>query len=143
MEQPTTYFEQPGGEENTVKTLALAKHRADALGIKTFVVASTTGATAVKAIDALKGSKIIIVTHACGYRGPNTQELTEENRKIVEGKGGIICTAAHALGGIQRALAPATSGGPPPPSHAIGDVAAMTLRMFGQGTKVACEIAAM
>jgi len=32
---------------------------------------------------------------------------------------------------------------PPAPSSAIGDVVAMTLRMFGQGMKVACEIAAM
>ncbi len=110
MELSTTYFEKPGGEENTVKTFVLAKARADALGIKTFVVASTTGATAVKAMDALKGYKIIIVTHAAGYCEPNSQEFTEENRKIVEKKGGIIVTAAHALGSIQRALAPPTTG---------------------------------
>ena len=94
-------------------------------------------------MDALKGYKIIIVTHAAGYREPNSQEFTEENRKIVEKKGGIIVTAAHALGSIQRALAPPTPGGPHPPSHAIGDVVAMTLRMFSQGTKVCCECAAM
>jgi hypothetical protein len=143
MELKTVYFEKPGGEENTAKTLALAKQRAEALGIKTFVVASTTGATAVKAVDALKGYKVIIVTHTAGFHLPNTQEFTDENRKIVEGKGGIIVTAAHALGGIHRALGPAGTGGPPSPSQAIGDVAAMTLRMFSQGTKVACEIAAM
>jgi hypothetical protein len=143
MELMTTYFEKPGGDENTARTFELAKQRADELGIKTFVVASTTGATAVKAVDALKGCKVIVVTHAAGYRGPNTQEFTEENRKIVEGKGGAIVTAAHALGSIQRALAPAGDGKPPAPSHAIGDVVAMTLRMFSQGTKVACEIAAM
>jgi hypothetical protein len=143
MELTTTYFEKPGGEENTVKTLALARQRAEALGIKTFVVASTTGATAAKAVDALKGFKIIIVTHTAGFREPNTQEFTEENRKIVEAKGGIIFTATHALGGIQRALATAGPGGPWPPSHAIGDVVAQALRIFGQGMKVACEIAAM
>lgn len=143
MELKTVYFEKPGGEENTAQTLALAKQRADALKIKTFVVASTTGATAVKAVVALKGYKVIIVTHTAGFREPNTQEFTEENRKSVEGKGGIIVTAAHTLGGIQRALSPAAAGGPPAPSHAIGDVVAMALRMFSQGTKVACEIAAM
>jgi uncharacterized protein len=143
MELKTVYFEKPGGEENTVKTLALAKQRADALGIKTFIVASTTGATAVKAVDAFKDYKVIIVTHTAGYHLPNTQEFTEENRKIVEDKSGIIVTAAHTLGGIQRALATPTEGKPPAPSQAIGDVVAMALRMFGQGTKVACEIAAM
>jgi hypothetical protein len=40
MERATVYFEKPGGEENTSRTLALAKARADELGIKTVVVAS-------------------------------------------------------------------------------------------------------
>jgi hypothetical protein len=140
MEQKIVYFEKPGGEENTVKTLSLAKTRAEQLGIKTVIVATTEGKTAVKAMDVFKDFKVIAVTHVEGFMGPNTQELTPENRKAIESKGGIILTTAHALGGIQRALA-ATM--PPPPSHAIGDVAAMTLRMFGQGMKVACEIAAM
>jgi uncharacterized protein len=140
MEQKITYFEKPGVEENTVKTLALAKAHAEQLGIKTIIVATTEGNTAARAVEVFKGFKVIAVTHVEGFMGPNTQELTAENRKVIESKGGIILTAAHALGGIQRALA-ATM--PPPPSQAIGDVAAMTLRMFGQGMKVACEIAAM
>jgi len=140
MEQKIVYFEKPGGEENTVKTLALAKVRAEALGIKTIVVASTVGGTAVKAVDVFKGYKVVVVTHVAGMREPDTQEFTEENRKAVEKKGGIILTAAHALGGIQRAL---SNTMPAPPSSAIGDIVAMTLRMFGQGMKVACEIAAM
>jgi uncharacterized protein len=140
MEQKITYFEKPGGEENTVKTLALAKTRAEQLGIKTFIVATTEGKTAVRAVDVFKGYKVIIVTHVEGFREPNVQELTLENRKAIESKGGIIVTTAHALGGLQRAMSSTT---PAPLSHAIGDVAAMTLRMFGQGMKVACEIAAM
>ena len=143
MEQKTVYFEKPGGDENTAQTFALAKQRADELGIKTFLVASTVGNTAVKAVDALKGYKVIIVTHAEGYRGPNTQELTDENKKIVEEKGGIVLTTTHALGGIHRALGVSTDGKPPAPTSAIGDIAALTLKMFSQGTKVACEIAAM
>ncbi len=141
MDQKTVYFEKPGGEENTAKTLVLAKTRAKALGIKTIVVASTVGDTAVKAVNAFKGFKVIIVTHVAGMREPNTQEFTEDNRKIVEKKGGILVTAAHAFGAIHRSLGP--TGGPPAPSSAIGDIVAMTLRNFGQGMKVACEIAAM
>ena len=141
MELKTVYFEKPGGEENTAKTLALAKARAVALGIKTVVVASTVGDTAVKAVNVFKGYKVIVVTHVAGMREPNTQEFTEENRKIVEKKGGIIVTAAHAFGAIHRSLGAA--GGPPIPTSAIGDIIAMTLRTFGQGMKVACEIAAM
>ena len=141
MELKTVYFEKPGGEENTVKTLALAKARADELGIKTVVVASTVGGTAVKAVEVFKGFKVVVVTHVTGMREPDTQEFTEENRKIVEKKGGIILTAAHAFGAIHRALG--ATGGPPVPTSAIGDIIAMTLRTFGQGMKVVCEIAAM
>jgi hypothetical protein len=141
MEQKTVYFEKPGGEENTAKTLALAKARAEVLGIKTVVVASTVGGTAVKAVDVFKGYKVVVVTHVTGMREPNTQEFTEDNRKIVEKKGGIILTTAHAFGAIHRALG--ATGAPPIPTSAIGDVIAMTLRTFGQGMKVVCEIAAM
>jgi len=141
MESKIVYFEKPGGEANTDKTLSLAKKRAEELGIKTIVVASTVGKTAAKAVGVFKGYKVIVVTHVTGFRESNTQEFTEENRKIVEGKGGIILTTTHAFGGVHRALAP--PGGPPAASLAMGDVIAMTLRMFGQGMKVACEIATM
>jgi hypothetical protein len=141
MELKITYFEKPSGAENTEKTLALAKARAKELGIKTIVVASTVGSTAVKAIDTFKGFKVIVVTHVTGMREPNTQEFTEENRKIVEEKGGIVVTAAHAFGAIHRSLG--ATGGPPIPTSAVGDIIAMTLRNFGQGIKVVCEIAAM
>lgn len=141
MELKTTYFDKPGGDENTARTLALAKQRADELGIKTVVIASTVGKTAVKAVDVFKGYKVIVVTHTDGFREPNTQEFTDENRKIVEGKGGIILTTTHAFGGIHRALN--RGDGPPAPLPVIGDAIAMTLRTFGQGTKVALEIAAM
>jgi hypothetical protein len=140
MELKANYFKKPGGVENTEKTLALVRVRAKELGIKTIVVASTVGGTAVKAVNTFKGFKVIVVTHVAGFREVNAQEFTGENRKIVESKGGIILTAAHAFGGIHRAL---SSTMPPAPSSAIGDVVAMTLRMFGQGMKVACEIAAM
>jgi hypothetical protein len=141
MESKITYFDKPGGEENTVATLALAKERADELGIRTIVVASTVGGTAVKAMDVFQGYKVIVVTHVTGMREPDTQEFTEENRKIVENKDGLIITASHAFGGIHRSLG--AKGAPPIPSIAIGDIIAMTLRNFGQGMKVVCEIAAM
>ncbi len=140
MERKIVYFERPGGEENTKNTLALAKIRADELGIKTVIVATTEGKTAAMAVKVFKGFKVVAVTHVEGFGGPNTQELTAENRKAIEDGKGIILTTTHALGGIQRSLATSM---PPPPSHAIGDVTAMALRMFGQGMKVACEIAAM
>ena len=140
MESTTFYFEQPG-EINREKTLELAKLRADALGIKSIVVASTIGKTGVLAVQVFKGYKVIVVTHVFGFREPNTNEFLDKNREFVENHGGIVLTAAHAFGGLQRALAP--EGTHPHPGLAMGDVIAMALRTFGQGTKVALECAAM
>lgn len=139
MEKNIVYFEKPG-DGNTDKALALAKARADELGIKTVVVATTEGKSGAKAVSVFKGFKVIVVTHVEGFREANVQEVTPENRKTIEAGKGIIVTAAHAFGGLQRALATTM---PPPPSQAIGDVIANALRVFGQGMKVACEIATM
>ena len=54
MEAKTLYFEK-AGIENTETTLKIAKKRAEELGIKTIVIASTVGDTAVKAMDVFKG----------------------------------------------------------------------------------------
>ena len=141
MEAKTVYFEEPG-DVNTKTALALARQRAEELSIKTILVASTSGKTAVKAMDVFQGLRVIVATHSTGFREADTQEFTEENRKIVESQGGIMLTAAHAFGGISRAFrqseipqAPAT--------YVVGDLIASTLRVFSQGVKVACEIAVM
>jgi len=141
MELKTTYFENPG-VDNTDEVLHIVRKRAEELGIKTILVASTTGYTAVKAMEILKGFRVIIVTHSPGFKGPNTQEFTEENRKIVESKGGIILTTTHAFGGLSRSM---RQGDIPEAkrTYVVGDMVAMTLRVFGQGMKVVCEIAVM
>jgi uncharacterized protein len=142
MELKTVYFEKPG-KENTDSTLELARERGAALGIKTFVVASSTLTTALKAVDVFKGCKVVVVTHCAGYLEKNPREFEEESRKIVENKGGVIVMAAHAFGAIHRSLNTNAPGTPIPVSNNIGDIIAMAYRTFGQGIKVACEIAAM
>jgi hypothetical protein len=136
MELKTTYFENPG-KENTEEVLRIVRQRAEELGIKTIVIATTTGDTAVKAMDALQGLKVIVVTHVAGMRGPNTQEFTEESRKIVESKGGVVFTTAHTFSGLSAALHKKFN------TYIIGDIVANTLRILGQGLKVVCEIAVM
>ena len=136
MELKMVYFEKPGGE-NTEAVLRIARQRAGELGIKTILVASTRGDTAVKAMEVLKGFRVIVVSHSTGMREPDTQEFTEENRKVVESKGGTVLTTTHALAGVSRALRNKTN------TSAIGDIIADVLRIFGQGMKVACEIAMM
>ena len=136
MELKTTYFEQ-SGRENTEAVLHIARQRAEELGIKTIVVASSTGDTAVKAMDVFQGLRVIIVTYVTGFRTPNTQEFTEANRGNVESKGGIMVTATHAFAGLSRAMRNKYN------MYVLGEVIADTLRIFGAGTKVACEIAMM
>jgi len=141
MESKTVYFDEPGAV-NTTETLRLARQRADELGIKTMLVASTSGETAVKAMDVFQGLRVVVVSHSTGFIEANMQEFTEENRKIVESKGSTILTAAHAFGGICRAM---RQGEVPPfnATYVVGDIIAHTLRLFGNGVKVACEISLM
>ncbi len=136
MELKTVYFAKPG-RENTDEVLRITKRRAAELGIKTVLVASTRGDTAVKAIDALKGLRVIAVTHLTGFREPNIQELTEENKKIFESKGGTVLTTTHTFSGISRAVREKFN------TYVIGDIVANTLRIFGEGMKVVVEIAMM
>ena len=136
MEAKTVYFDKPGSE-NTEAVLRIAIQRAEELGIETIVVASTTGDTAVKAMDALGRFKVIAVSHVTGFQGPDIQEFTEENKKIVESKGGVILTTAHAFGGISRAMRNKHN------MYLLGEIIADTLRIFGEGMKVTCEITLM
>lgn len=136
MEAKTVYFENKG-EENTDEVLRLARQRADELGIKTIVVASTRGVTAAKAVAVFEGLRVVVVTHPTGYLGPNTQEFTQENRQIVESKGGVMLTTGSPFGGLSNAMWKKFN------TSVAGDIARNTLRIFGQGTKVACEIAMM
>ena len=136
MEAKTVYFENTG-KENTEEVLRIAKQRAEELGIKTILVASTSGSTAVKAMEAFKGLRVIVVSHVTGFREPNVQQFTEENRKVVESKGGIVLTTTHAFGGLSKAMRNKYN------MYVWGEVIADTLRIFGHGTKVACEIALM
>ena len=136
MEAKITYFDQPG-KENTDETLRLAKLRAEELGIKTILVASTTGYTALRAIELFKGAKIVAVSHFTGMMEPNTQELSQESRRKVASAGGEVLTATHTFSGLGRAMRKKFK------MYLFEEAVANTLRLFGQGMKVVVEIAAM
>jgi hypothetical protein len=136
MEGKIVYFDKPG-IDNTEEVLRIAKLRAEELGIKSIVVATTVGGTAVRAVEVFDGMRVIAVTHVTGMREPNVQEFTDENRQKVESQGGIVLTTAHAFTGIDGAMRKKFR------MFLLGDVIANTLRIFGQGMKVVCEIALM
>jgi len=141
MEKKINYFEALT-RENTAKTFELALERGNELGINTYVVATTTGWTAVEASKAFEGKNLIIVSHCYGSREADQWLFKDENLKIIKEKNIPIVTAAHAFGGITRSMNQMAIQAAPT-AYVIGDIVANTLRMFGQGTKVVVEIACM
>jgi hypothetical protein len=136
MEAKIVYFAEPG-RKNTDEVLRLASRRAEELGIKTILVASTTGDTALKAMEVFKGARIVAVSHFTGMRAPNTQEFTEENRQKLLSAGVPLLTTTHTFSGLGRAMRKKFK------MYLFEEVVANTLRLFGQGMKVVCEITLM
>jgi len=132
----STYFDTRG-PDCTVETLRLALARAEALGIRDIIVATTRGETGVRAAQVFQGYNLVVVTHSAGFAQPNTQELTDEGRATIERLGGRILTAQHAFGGVGRAVRKKLG------TYELEEIVAYTLRVFGEGIKVAAEIALM
>jgi hypothetical protein len=131
------YFEKTG-RDNTRDVLEAVSKRARQLGIRTVLVATCSGKTAMEAIDHL-GPEIqtIAVTHYTGFVRPDHQEMKDETRRILESKGVQVLTCQHAFGGVGRGIRRQLN------TYQVDEIMAYTLRIFGQGTKVAVEIALM
>jgi uncharacterized protein len=130
MDANIVYFENAKAE-NTEVTLSLTKVRLSALGIKKLVLASTTGATARKAVEFFKDTdvKLIIVPHQFGFRetNPFPPELVTSLRQS-----GHEVHFATMLFHTDELYG---SGNP----TALANV----LRCFSEGTKVCFEIVLM
>ncbi len=136
MEARIVYFDDPE-KDYADEVFAVARRRAEELNIKTIIIASTKGNTAVKAVDALKGSRVIVVAHAFGFDDIGSQPFSKTNRKKVASKGGITLTATHVFASIGRAMRNKFN------MYGTEEVIANTLRLFGHGMKVICEITMM
>jgi len=132
----SVYFDKPG-PQNTDRTLSLAKARADELGIRTILVATTRGETGRKAAEIFAGYHLVAVTHSTGFVRPNVQELTDENRAAMLAAGMEILTCQHAFGGVGRAVRKKLN------TYQLEEIIAFTLRNFCEGMKVVCEMALM
>ena len=130
------YFEK-AGKINTKAALKLAFERARELGIDEVVIPSTSGATGFAALELNPGCRITVVTYHCGFREPFQKVMPDEARSDLEKRGAAVVSATHALSGVERSLAKKHGG-----IHPVL-VIADTLRLFGQGTKVAVEVAIM
>jgi uncharacterized protein len=131
------YYRRPG-KGNTRDALETAGRRAGELGIKTVLVPTVSGETALTAGEVLGGKvQIVAVTHVAGFDEPNIQEMSTDNRRRLESAGVVIFTGQHAFGGVGRAVRNKLG------TYQVDEIMAFTLRTFGQGTKVAVEIALM
>lgn len=128
------YFDRPG-EQNTDACISLVRESLER-GIRHVVVATTSGETGLRMSRALQGTSanLVAVSHSAGFKGPNTQELDPEKAREIEKAGGRLHTGTILTHSLEVALTQ-THGGIYP-----GMLIAQTLRRFGQGSKVACEI---
>ena len=139
-----TYFRYCG-EVNTEKVLRGAKKRCEELGIDEIVIASETGRSALKAVDAFRGTKtkIIVVTHypatTWGPKGDipiglMREEYSETRKKLLE-NGVKIVQGSRPFAPPSRSIKwefPTPEG-----------ILDKTLEIFGAGTKIAIEAAVM
>lgn len=138
MERKVIYFEKAGAE-NTATCLEIAKKAIVDEGYRHIVVASTTGETGLLFSKALKESpvNIVVVTHSFGFKNPNTSEMPDDVRKKIEANGAKVFTGSMLTHSIETAFSAKFSGLYPTL------IVANTLRRFGEGAKVCCEIVMM
>ena len=80
-ETPVLYFNEPGPRD-TGQVLECVRRRAKELNIKVVLLASVSGATALKARQILgPGIHIIAVSHVTGFVKPDHQEMPAEVRQ--------------------------------------------------------------
>jgi hypothetical protein len=136
MKYEISYWNKPG-KRNTDKTIDLALKRAKQLKIKYFVVASCSGATTKKLLKKGKNIKIVSVSHHAGFYKPGKCEMNKKTEEFLRKKGVAVYTGTHFFGGLGRAIRFKFGGLEPE------ELVANTLRIFGEGVKVAIEIAIM
>jgi hypothetical protein len=138
MEKKIVYFERPG-KENTSACLEVVKNALIEREYRHIVVASTTGSTGLLFSESLrdKGLNLVVVTHSAGFKGPNTFEIPVETLEKIRANGGRIYTGTILTHSIETSLNARYSGIYP------AMIIAQSLRRFGEGTKVCCEIVMM
>ena len=141
MESKIYYFEKKG-TQNTDKVFEIVKKVADEKNITDIVLASTSGATAVKAMKVLDPKKynLVAVTHASGFVKGKHQELLDENKTLLLENQVKIVTGVHALSGIARSYKADIK----PPMWTFSNLIGRTFRsILGDGFKVCLEVCLM
>ena len=133
-------FFDKAGSQNTAAVIDLALKRAQELNIKNIVVASNQGSTMKKLLEKNGGKhnlNLVCVTHHNGFAKPGENEMDPATRKDLVEQGVQVLTTTHFFAGADRAIRNQFGGVYP------AEIMAQTLRIFGQGVKVALEITIM
>ena len=135
MKASITYFKS-SGKNNTADTMNIAKARAQELGIKNIVVASTHGYSALCAAEIFAGMDVELIAVCISPTFDDMGwKMSQEERSKLKAAGVKVITSLHAFAdgvteGLYGEITP-------------GNIIANTLRLLSQGTKVAVEISIM
>jgi hypothetical protein len=131
------YFNEPG-EENTKWVIEAVSRRLDAGGITKVVIASTSGKTAVEFARSLKGKAELVCVSEAPYRrewGEQWPCLQQKSRRELEKLGVAIIDKAPYV--FHSSVLDSARWSDVFPERLVKE----TLYSFGQGMKVAVEIA--
>ncbi len=134
-----TYFEEQGNDY-TDELIRAVRDKLEATDdIKRILIASSTGASALKLYEAVEefGVEIINVTHNMGFSAPNEADISQEMIEKLEDVGIRTFIGSHAFSGAARGVTNKYGG------YSPLDIVADTLRMFSHGVKVSAEISIM
>jgi uncharacterized protein len=136
-EKKIYYFDKPGAE-NTGDAARFAIERAKENGIKTILVASTSGKTAEIFHVAMKGSglDLLVVTHVVGFTKPGEWEFAPNTATHLRSEGVMIVTGTHTLSGLERAISRSQKLGGSSRTEVIAETLRRTVAI---GLKVAVE----
>jgi hypothetical protein len=136
-EKITYYFDKPGAE-NSADAARFAIGRAKDSGIKTILVASTSGKTAEIFWKAVKGTGIdlIVVSHVVGFTRPGEWEFDPAIATRLRSEGVAIITGTHTLSGLERAISRSAKLGGSSRTEAVAEALRRTVAV---GLKVAVE----
>jgi len=131
-----TYFTKPG-KHNTEKTIDIALDYAKKNNIKTILIASATGTSALELKKKSQNESIVCVTYSEAVSYEDELKEFKKNQPALEEEGIRIVKATHAFSGVDKALYKKYETMQPP--LLIADI----LRLFSEGVKVCVESAMM
>lgn len=131
MRKDITYYDSTR-EDHTLETFALVREKLDETGIKKIVLASTTGRTALKAMDYFKdaGITLVVVPHQYGFSSDDNRFPADIVKALREH--GHVVHFGTMLFHTEKLY-----------GNSIPSVIADFLRCFSEGVKVCYEITLM